>query len=128
MEWTTVKPKNERVRSNSNDSEKIKLDITVSPSKKQKSHNKDVKTTGNGITEKQGQGQSGQNARTKSGIRNRNALNKDSVLVVITEILENTYLNSIKMENVILDSFPKLKETGMWTKYRINQWKRLYPR
>ena len=36
MEWTTVRPKNKRVRSNSNDSEKIKLDITVSPSKKQK--------------------------------------------------------------------------------------------
>ena len=34
MEWTTVKPKNKRVRSNSNDSEKI-MDITVSPSKKQ---------------------------------------------------------------------------------------------
>ena len=36
MEWTTVKPKNKRVRSNSNDSEKI-MDTTVSPSKKQKS-------------------------------------------------------------------------------------------
>ena len=34
MEWTTVKPKNKRVRSNSNDSEKI-MDTTVSPSKKQ---------------------------------------------------------------------------------------------
>ena len=124
MEWTTVKLKNKRVRTNSNDSEKIKLDIAVSPSKKQKSHNKDVKTTGNGNTDnnrKQGQGQSGQNARTKSGIRNRNALNKDSVLVAITEIPENTYFNSIKMENMILNSFPKLKETGMWTKYRINK-------
>ena len=30
MEWTTVKPKNKRVRSNSNDSEKI-IDVTVSP-------------------------------------------------------------------------------------------------
>ena len=30
MEWTTVKPKNKRVRSNSNESEKI-VDITVSP-------------------------------------------------------------------------------------------------
>ena len=59
MEWTTVRPKNKRVRSNSNDSEKIKLDITVSPSKKQKSQNKDVKTTENGnanYTRKQGQG------------------------------------------------------------------------
>ena len=110
--------------SNSNDSEKIKLDITVSPSKKQKSHNKDVETTGNGNasnSRKQVQGHSDQNTITKSGIRNRDALNKDSVLVAITEIPENTYFNSIKMENMILNSFPKLKETGMWTKYRINK-------
>ena len=124
MEWTTVRPKNKRVRSNSNDSENIKLDITVSPSKKQKSHNKDVKTTGNGNannSRKQVQGHSDQNTKTKSGIRNRDALNKDSVLVAITEIPENTYFNSIKMENMILNSFPKLKETGMWTKYRVNK-------
>ena len=127
MEWTTVRPKNKRVRSNSNDSEKINLDITVSPSKKQKStrpNNKDVKSTGNKNDDnnrKQGQGQSDQNTRTKSGIRNRNALSKDSVLVAITEIPENTYFNSIKMENVIMNSLPKLKETGMWTKYRINK-------
>ena len=25
------------------------------------------------------------------------------------------------MENVIVNSLPKLKETGMWTKYRINK-------
>ena len=25
------------------------------------------------------------------------------------------------MENMILNSFPKLKETGMWTKYRVNK-------
>ena len=124
MEWTTVRPKNKRVRSNSNYSEKIKLDITVSPSKKQKSHNKDVETTGNGNANnnrKQVQGHSDQNTKTKSGIRNRDALNKDSVLVAITEIPENTYFNSIKMENMILNSFPKLKETGMWTKYRVNK-------
>ena len=113
MEWTTVKPKNKRVRSNSNDSEKI----TVSPSKKQKSNkanNKDDKS-------RQGEGQSGQNTRTKPEIRTRNALGKDSVLVTVTEIPENTYFNSIKMENMILNSFPKLKETGMWTKYRVNK-------
>ena len=113
MEWTTVKPKNKRVRSNSNDSEKI----TVSPSKKQKSNranNKDDKS-------RQGEGQSGQNTRTKPEIRTRNALSKDSVLVTVTEIPENTYFNSIKMENMILNSFPKLKETGMWTKYRVNK-------
>ena len=113
MEWTTVKPKNKRVRSNSNDSEKI----TVSPSKKQKSNranNKDDKS-------RQGEGQSGQNTRTKPEIMTRNALGKDSVLVTVTEIPENTYFNSIKMENMILNSFPKLKETGMWTKYRVNK-------
>ena len=126
MEWTTVKPKNKRVRSNSNDSEKINLEITVSPNKKQKSarQNNDVKTTGNGNTNntrKQGQGHLDQNTKTKSGIRNRDALNKDSVLVAITEIPENTYFNSIKMENMILNSFPKLKETGMWTQYRVNK-------
>ena len=125
MEWTTVKPKNKRVRSNSNDSEKINLDITVSPSKKQKSTrptNKDVKPTGNRNNDnnrKQGRGQSDQN--TKSGIRTRNAISKDSVLVAITEIPENTYFNSNKMENMIMNSFPKLKETGMWTEYRINK-------
>ena len=126
MEWTTVKPKNKRVRSNSNDSEKINLEINVSPNKKQKSarQNNEVKTTGNGNTNntrKQGQGHVDQNTKTKSGIRNRDALNKDSVLVAITEIPENTYFNSIKMENMILNSFPKLKETGMWTKYRVNK-------
>ena len=127
MEWTTVRPKNKRVRSNSNDSEKINLEITVSPNKNKKStrhYNNDVKTTGNGNTNnsrKQVQGHSDKNTKTKSGIRNRGALNKDSVLVAITEIPENTYFNSIKMENMILNSFPKLKETGMWTKYRINK-------
>ena len=101
MEWITVKPKNKRVRSNSNDSEKI-IDITVSPSKKQKSdrpNNKDNKSNGNKNNDnyrKQGQGQSGQNTRTKPEIRTRNALGKDSVLVAITEIPENTYFNSIK--------------------------------
>ena len=125
MEWTTVKPKNKRVRSNSNDSEKI----TVSPSKKQKSNranNKDDNSRPNGNQNndnygKQGEGQSGQNTKTKPEIRTRNALGKDSVLVTVTEIPENTYFNSIKMENMILNSFPKLKETGMWTKYRVNK-------
>ena len=126
MEWMTVKPKNKRVRSNSNESEKI-VDITVSPNKKQKlnrPNNKDDKLNGNKNDDsyrKQGQGQSGQNTRTKPEIRTRNALSKDSVLVTITEIPENTYFNSIKMENMILNSFPKLKETGMWTKYRVNK-------
>ena len=93
MEWTTVKPKNKRVRSNSNESEKI-VDITVSPNKKQKSNrpnNKDDKSNGNKNGDsyrKQGQGQSGQNTRTKPEIRTRNALSKDSVLVTITEIPE----------------------------------------
>ena len=101
----------------------------MSPSKKQKSNrpnNKDDKSRPNGNQNndnygKQGEGQSGQNTRTKPEIRTRNALGKDSVLVAITEIPENTYFNSIKMENMILNSFPKLKETGMWTKYRVNK-------
>ena len=90
-----------RVRSNSNDSEKINLEVTVSPNKKQKStrHKKiDVEITGNGNTNnsrKQGQDHLDQK---KSGFRNRDALNKDLVLVAITEIPENTYFNSIKME------------------------------
>ena len=126
MEWTIVKPQNKRVRSNSNGSEII-MDTTVSPSKKQKStrpNNKDNKSIGNknnDNTRKQGQGQSDQNTKAKSGIRTRNALSKDSVLVAITEIPEKTYFNSIKIENMILNSFPKLKETGMWTKYRVNK-------
>ena len=92
-----------RVRSNSNESEKI-VDITVSPNKKQKSNrpnNKDDKSNGNKNDDsyrKQGQGQSGQNTRTKPEIRTRNALSKDSVLVIITEIPENTYFNSIKVK------------------------------
>ena len=88
MEWTTVKPKNKRVGSNSNDSVKINLEITVSPNKIQKSAKQnDVKTTGNGNTNntrKQGQDHLDQNTKTKSGIRNRHALNNDSVLVAIT--------------------------------------------
>ena len=42
-------------------------------------------------------------------------------MIVVTEIPENTYFNSIKMENMILNTFPRLKENGMWTKYRINK-------
>ena len=52
--------------------------------------------------------------------RSRKHLNKDSVLIVVTEIQENTYFNSIKMENMILNAFPRLKENGMWTKYRLS--------
>ena len=103
MEWQTVKPKGKRTRSNSNDSEKISVE-SVSPNKKQKStDNKTKLATGN------------------DNSRNRKQLNKDSVLIVITEIPENTYFNSIKMENMILNAFPRLKENGMWTKYRINK-------
>ena len=125
MEWTTVRPKSKRPRSNSagsNDSEKINVGVTVSPNKKQKST--ENKTTGNdstGSKARKGQGRTDQNTETISGIRKRNALNKDSVLVVVTEIPENTYFNSIKMENMILTAFPRLKETGMWTKYRVNK-------
>ena len=104
MDWTTVRPKGKRTRSNSNDSEKINVELQVSPNKKQKStDNKTKLATGN------------------DNSRNRKQLNNDSVLIVITEIQENTYFNSIKMENMILDAFPRLKENGMWTKYRINK-------
>ena len=37
MEWTIVRPKNKRTRSNANESEKISLETAKSPSKKQKS-------------------------------------------------------------------------------------------
>ena len=104
MDWTTVRPKGKRTRSNSNDSEKINVELQVSPNKKQKStDNKTKLATGN------------------DNSRNRKQLNKDSVLIVITEIPENMYFNSIKMENMILNAFPRLKENGMWTKYRINK-------
>ena len=104
MDWTTVRPKGKRARSNSNDSEKIRVELPVSPNKKQKSaDNKTNMATGN------------------DNSRSRKQLNKDSVLIVVTEIPENTYFNSIKMENMILNAFPRLKENGMWTKYRINK-------
>ena len=111
MDWTTVRHKNKRTRSGSNDAEKINLDVTVSPDKKSK---KSSATT-----------DIGQKLETKSGRKprnnDRNELNKDSVLVVGTEIPDDTYFNAIKMENMILKAFPRLKETGMWTKYRINK-------
>ena len=104
MDWTTVRPKGKRARSNSNDSEKIRVELPVSPNKKQKSaDSKTNMATGN------------------DNSRSRKPLNKDSVLIVVTEIPENTYFNSIKMENMILNAFPRLKENGMWTKYRINK-------
>ena len=111
MDWTTVRHKNKRSRSGSNDFEKINLD--VSPNKKSKKSSVTA-TTDNG-----------QKLETKSGRKprnnDRNELNKDSVLVVVTEIPDDTYFNAIKMENMILKAFPRLKETGMWTKYRINK-------
>ena len=109
MDWTTVRHKNKRSRSGSNDFEKTNLDD--SPNKKSK---KSSVTTDNG-----------QKLETKSDRKprnnDRNELNKDSVLVVVTEIPDDTYFNAIKMENMILKAFPRLKETGMWTKYRINK-------
>ena len=111
MDWTTVRHKNKRTRSGSNDAEKINLEVTVSPNKKSK---KSSVTTDNG-----------HKLETKSDRKprnnDRNELNKDSVLVVVTEIPDDTYLNAIKMENMILKAFPRLKETCMWTKYRINK-------
>ena len=110
MEWTTVRHKTKRGRSSSDDSEKINLELTVSPSKKHKVDNKKS-------NEGQGQSQSGKINKNS----NRNEINRDSVLITVTEIPDNTYFNAIKMENMILKAFPKLKETGMWAKYRINK-------
>ena len=111
MEWTTVKPKHKRNRSGSNDSEKIMLETSVSPNKKHKS--------GNGNVMKNGTNQ------VKSGRKAENydraPINKDSLLVIITEIPDSTYFNAIKMENMVLAAFPRLKESGMWTKYRLNK-------
>ena len=110
---TTVRHKNKRTRSGSNDSEKINLNVTVSPNKKSK------KSSATATTDNE------RKLETKSGRKprnnDRNELNKDSVLVVVTEIPDDTYFNAIKMEYMILKAFPRLKETGMWTKYRINK-------
>ena len=120
MEWTTVRHKTKRGRSSPDDSEKINLELTVSPSKKHKVDNKKS-------NEGQGQSQSGQIRRktrktqVNSDNVERTPLNKDSVLVIISDIPDNTYFNSIKMENMVLAAFPRLRESGMWTKYRVNK-------
>ena len=51
----------------------------------------------------------------------RAPFNKDSVLVIISDIQDNTYSNALKMENMILAAFPRLKESGIWTKCRVNK-------
>ena len=111
MEWTTVKPKHKRNRSGSNDSEKIRLENFVSPNKKHKSGYENVVKNGTN--------------QVKFGRRTENydraPINKDSVLVIITEIPDSTYFNAIKMENMVLAAFPWLKKSGMWTKYRVNK-------
>ena len=61
MEWTTVRPRGKRTRSNSNDSEKIRVELTVFHNKKQKSsYNKSNLVTENDSS------------------RSRKQLNKDS--------------------------------------------------
>ena len=111
MDWTTVRHKNKRSRSGSNDLEKINID--VSPNKKSKK----LSVTATTDNEQKLEIKSDRKPRNSD----RNELNKDSVLVVVTEIPDDTYFNAIKMENMILKAFPRLKETGMWTKYRINK-------
>ena len=123
MEWTTVRAKNKRNRSGSNDTEQINIAVNVSPNKKRKSDKKsnpqnENKETGNG---NKGQNQSKLRSETKKHGNDKPAVNKDSVLVVVTDIPENTYFNSIKMENMIPRAFPRLKETGMWARYRVNK-------
>ena len=110
-DWTTVKPKHKRSRSGSNDSEKIRLETSVSPNKKHKSGYENVMKNGTN------QVKSGRKAENYD----RAPINKDSVLVIITEIPDSTYFNAIKMENMVLAAFPRLKESGMWTKYRVNK-------
>ena len=111
MEWTTVKPKQKRTRSGSNESDRARLETSASPNKKHKS-----------LKESLGKNKIMQ---AKSGHKTENyertPLNKDSVLVIISDIPDNTYYNAIKMENMVLAAFPRLKESGMWTKYRVNK-------
>ena len=90
---------------------KIRLETSVSPNKKHKSGEENVRKN------KKIRGNSGR----KTENIERTPLNKDSVLVIITDIPDNTYLNSIKMESMILAACPRLKESGMWTKYRVNK-------
>ena len=126
MDWTTVRAKNKRNRSGSNDTEQINIATNVSPNKKRKSDKKsnsqsENKETGN---HNKGQNQPKPKSETKKHGNDNNAkpaVNKDSVLVVVTDIPENTYFNSIKMETMILRAFPRLKETGMWAKYKVNK-------
>ena len=110
MEWTTV-TKHKRNRSSSNESDRIRLETSVSPNKKHKS---DKSINENVRKNRLSQGKSNKNSE-------RTPLNKDSILVIISDIPDNTYLNAIKMENMILATFPRLKEPGMWTKYRVNK-------
>ena len=99
MEWTTVKPKQKRSRSGSNDSDRTRLESSVSPNKKHKSLKESV---GKNKTKQVKSGNKSENS-------DRTPLNKDSVLVIISEIPDNTYYNAIKMENMVLTAFPSLK-------------------
>ena len=120
MNWTTVKSRSKRNRSGSNDRVNTGPDTSVSPNKKIKSGNNATnlaKESNKQTYHKTNQVKSG----PKSGNPENGPLNKDSVLVKISEIPDNTYYNSIKMENMILKAFPQLKEPGTWTKYRINK-------
>ena len=109
MEWPPV-TKNKRNRSCSNESVRTRLETSVSPNKKHKSDKSSENVRKNRVS----QGKSNGNSE-------RTPLNKESVLVIISDIPDNTYFNAIKMENMILASFPRLKESGMWTKYRVNK-------
>ena len=88
-----------------------RLETSASPNKKHKSLKESV---GKNKTKQVKTGNKTENSE-------RTPLNKDSVLVIISEILDNTYYNAIKMENMVLAAFPQLKESGMWTKYRVNK-------
>ena len=120
MEWTTVKSSNKRARSGSNDSANICLESPVSPNKRAKS-NGNVPNMATGSKLQNKNKTPNVKSRQKSGNPENGPLNKDSVLVKISEIPDNTYFNAIKMENMLLKAFPKIKEPGIRTQYRINK-------
>ena len=107
MEWTTVKPKHKRNRSGSNDSEKIRLESSVFPNRKHKSGNDNIRNP------RSIQGKP-EHSNRKS---DRTPVNKESV----SDIPDNAYCNAIKKINMALAAFPQLKESGIWTKYRVNK-------
>ena len=88
MDWTTVRAKNKRNRSGSNDTEQINIATQMShqtksvKSEKKSNPQNENKETGKG---NKGQNQSKLRSETKKNGNDKPAVNKDSVLVVVTE-------------------------------------------